>query len=196
MAEIYRDALQGAEGEWGDYAAIVPLLPSGTDAAAPHLTWNGDSFKTGEATFFELSSCYRRYHAPFCRTVFLGKPPASIVKAEAALVEGLEAGLEMARPGNRASDIARALAAPLERAGIERGARCGYPVGLSYPPDWGERTISLRDEDNTVLQAGMTFHFMPGLWMKDWGLEITESILIREQGAAGDSAPRQLFIKP
>ncbi|MEZ5480526.1 MAG: M24 family metallopeptidase [Thiolinea sp.] len=198
VAEIYRDALRGAEGEWGDYAAIVPLLPSGTDAAAPHLTWNGDSFKTGEATFFELSGCYRRYHAPFCRTVFLGKPPASIVKAEAALVEGLEAGLEMARPGNRASDIARALAAPLERAGIERGARCGYPVGLSYPPDWGERTISLRDEDNTVLQAGMTFHFMPGLWMKDWGLEITESILIREQGAAECfcQRPRQLFIKP
>jgi hypothetical protein len=28
----------------------------------------------------------------------------------------------------------------------------------------------------------MTFHFMPGLWMEDWGLEITESILIREAG--------------
>ena len=30
----------------------------------------------------------------------------------------------------------------------------------------------------------MTFHFMPGLWMDDWGLEITESILIRDNGAA------------
>ena len=78
VAEIYRDAVRGADDEWGDYAAIVPLLPSGTDAAAPHLTWNGDSFKQGEATFFELSGCYRRYHAPFCRTVFLGKPPATI----------------------------------------------------------------------------------------------------------------------
>ncbi|MEZ5535071.1 MAG: ectoine hydrolase DoeA [Thiolinea sp.] len=197
VAEIYRDAVRGADGEWGDYAAIVPLLPSGTDAAAPHLTWNGDSFKQGEATFFELSGCYRRYHAPFCRTVFLGKPPANIVNAEAALVEGLEAGLEMARPGNKASDIARALAAPLERAGIERGARCGYPIGLSYPPDWGERTISLREEDDTILQAGMTFHFMPGLWMKDWGLEITESILIREDGAAECfcQRPRRMFIK-
>ena len=196
-AEIYRDAIRGVDDDWGDYAAIVPLLPSGKDAAAPHLTWNGQQFLQGEATFFELSGCYRRYHAPLCRTVFLGNPTKDILRAEAALVEGLEAGLEAAQAGNTASDIARALAKPLERAGIERGARCGYPVGLSYPPDWGERTISLRNEDATVLEPGMTFHFMPGLWMKDWGLEITETILIRENGAAEClcDRPRKLFVK-
>ena len=82
--------------------------------------------------------------------------------------------------------------------GIERGARCGYPVGLSYPPDWGERTISLRDEDNTILEAGMTFHFMPGLWMDDWGLAITETILIDEKGPAEClcKRPRKIFVKP
>ena len=197
VAEIYRDAIIGADGEWGDYPAIVPLLPSGTDAAAPHLTWDGRPFETGMATFFELAGCYRRYHTPFCRTVYLGKPPQYIVDAGLALVEGLEAGLEAARPGNKASDIARALAEPLRRAGIERGARCGYPIGLSYPPDWGERTISLREEDDTVLEPGMTFHFMPGLWMDDWGLEITESILIKDTGPAECfcDRPRKLFIK-
>ncbi|WP_297770927.1 M24 family metallopeptidase [uncultured Roseovarius sp.] len=197
VAEIFRDAIRGVEGAWGDYPAIVPLLPSGSDAAAPHLTWNGREFATGEATFFEISGCYRRYHAPFCRTLFLGKPPQFLLDAEKALVEGLEAGLEAAAAGNRACDVANALAAPLERAGIERGARCGYPIGLSYPPDWGERTISLRSEDETVLEPGMTFHFMPGLWMSDWGLEITESILIKETGPAETfcNRPRKMFVK-
>ncbi len=197
VAEIYRDAIRGVDGAWGDYPAIVPLLPSGSDAAAPHLTWDGRPFATGEATFFEISGCYRRYHAPFCRTLFLGTPPDFLKRAEAALVEGLEAGLEKARAGNRACDVANALAAPLEKAGIERGARCGYPIGLSYPPDWGERTISLRAEDETVLEPNMTFHFMPGLWMKDWGIEITESIRIREDGAAETfcNRPRQMFVK-
>ena len=198
VAQIYHDAVSGLDGIWGDYAAIVPLLPSGPDAAAPHLTWDGAPFKSGECTFFELSGCYRRYHTPFCRSVFLGRPPDHLLRAEAALVEGLEAGLDAARAGNQARDIALALAAPLERAGIERGARCGYPVGLSYPPDWGERTISLRPEDETVLEPGMTFHFMPGLWMDDWGLEITESILITETGSAECfcNRPRKLFVKP
>jgi ectoine hydrolase len=197
VAEIYADAIRGVGEDWGDYPAIVPLLPSGRDAAAPHLTWDGRPFAAGTATFFEIAGCYRRYHVPFCRTVFLGRPPRELVDAEAALVEGLKAGLDAARAGNRAGDVARALAAPLARAGIDRAARCGYAIGLSYPPDWGERTISFREEDATVLEPGMTFHFMPGLWMADWGLEITESILIRESGPAECfcDRPRRLIVK-
>lgn len=197
VAEIYADAIRGLDDAWGDYPAIVPLLPSGADASAPHLTWDGRFMQEGEATFFELSGCFRRYHAPLCRTVFLGKPEQYLLEAEKALVEGLEAGLDTARAGNTAGDIARALAKPLEAAGIERGARAGYPIGISYPPDWGERTISIREEDNTVLKPGMTFHFMPGLWMDGWGLEITESILIKENGPAEClcNRPRRLFVK-
>ena len=197
VADIFNDAIRGVDGAWGDYPAIVPLLPSGPDASAPHLTWDGREFASGEATFFEVSGCFRRYHAPISRTVFLGKPPADMLEAEKALVAGLEAGLEAATAGNRACDVASTLKAELRKVGIERDGRVGYPVGLSYPPDWGERTISLRESDETVLQPGMTFHFMPGLWMSDWGLEISESIVIRDNGPAKClvSVPRQLFVK-
>lgn len=198
VAEVYRDAIRGVEGAWGDYPAIVPMLPSGSDAAAPHLTWDGRPFASGEATFFEISGCYRRYHAPLCRTIFLGTPPDEMKRAEAAVLEGLDAGIDAARAGNRACDIAKALAGPMDRAGIERGARCGYPIGLSYPPDWGERTISLRENDESVLEPNMTFHFMPGLWMDGWGIEITESIRITEDGAAEVfcNRPREMIVKP
>lgn len=197
VAEILGDAVRGVGDAWGDYAAIVPLLPSGTDAAAPHLTWDNRPFVNGEATFFEIAGCYRRYHTPFCRTVFLGKPPQYMLDAEKALVDGLEAGLDAARSGNTAGGVARALFGSLERVGIQKDSRCGYAIGVSYPPDWGERTVSFRKEDETVLEAGMTFHFMPGLWMDDWGLEITESILIRDSGPAECfcDRPRKLFVK-
>lgn len=197
VAEIYRDAISGVGDAWGDYAAIVPLLPSGTDAAAPHLTWDGRPFRKGEMTFFEMAGCYRRYHIPFCRSIYLGKPPQEMLDAEKALVEGLEAGLDAARAGSPAGAVAKALFGALERAGIKKDSRCGYPIGISYPPDWGERTISFRREEETILEPGMTFHFMPGLWMDDWGLEITESILIRETGAAECfcDRPRRLYVK-
>ncbi len=198
VAELYRDAILGTGGDWGDYPAIVPMLPSGQDASAPHLTWDGRPFARGEATFFEIAGCYRRYHAPLCRTLFLGTPPQDLLSAEGALAAGLEAGLDAARAGNTAGDVARALKAELARAGIERSGRVGYPIGLSYPPDWGERTASIREEDTTELKPGMTFHFMPGLWSENWGLEITESILIRESGPAETfcDRPRKLFVKP
>jgi ectoine hydrolase len=197
VAEVYRDAILGVEGAWGDYSAIAPMLSSGSDGAAPQLTWDERPFTAGEATFFEISGCYRRYHAPLCRTIFLGTPPDIMKRTEAAVIEGLEAGIEAARAGSRACDVANAMAAPIERAGIERSARYGYPIGLSYPPDWGERTISLRPSDESILEPNMTFHLMPGVWMDDWGLEISESIRITEDGAAEVfcDRPRALIIK-
>ena len=197
VAEIYHAALTGVGDDWGDYPAIVPLTPSGVDATAAHLTWNGAPMKSGEATFFELSGCYRRYHAPLCRTVYLGTPPDEKRRAEAAQIEGIEAGLAAAKAGNRTCDIANAFMAVLKKHGIHREGRMGYPVGLSYPPDWGERTASIRTEDETVLQPGMVFHFMPALWMESWGLETTETILIGESGPAQAlcNVERKLFIK-
>ena len=197
VADIFHAGITGVGDLWGDYPAIVPLTPSGIDATAAHLTWNGAPMRNGEATFFELSGCYRRYHAPLCRTVFLGTPPQEMIRAEKAQIEGIAAGLDAARAGNRTCDIANAFMNVLNRYGIRREGRMGYPIGLSYPPDWGERTASIRAEDETVLEPGMVFHFMPALWMESWGLETTETILIGESGPAEPfcTVERRLFVK-
>lgn len=197
VADIMHAGITGVDDDWGDYPAIVPLTPSGLDATAAHLTWNGAPMKEGEATFFELSGCYRRYHAPLCRTVFLGKPSDDMRRAEEAQMEGIEAGLQAANAGNLTADVANAFMGVLAKYGIERSGRMGYPIGLSYPPDWGERTASIRTEDETVLHPGMVFHFMPALWMDTWGLETTETILIKESGPAEAlcNVERKLFVK-
>ena len=196
VADIYDAGIRGVDGYGGDYPAVVPLLPSGEGASAPHLTWDDLPLRLGEGTFFEIAGCYRRYHCPVSRTVFLGKPTQAFLDAEAAVLEGMDAGLAAARPGNTCEDIANAFFAVLQRYGIVKDNRTGYPIGLSYPPDWGERTMSLRPGDRTVLQPGMTFHFMTGLWLETMGLEITESILITERGVEClANVPRRLFVK-
>ena len=198
VADIYDAALRFDEsiGIGGDYPAIVPLLPSGEDASAPHLTWNDQPMKSGEGTFFEIAGVYRRYHCPLSRSVFLGKPTKAFLDAEKAVLEGMDAGLEVAKAGNLCEDIAHAFFGVLKKYGIEKDNRTGYPIGMSYPPDWGERTMSLRPGDKTVMEENMTFHFMTGLWMDDWGFEITESIIIGEHGPEClANVPRKLLIK-
>jgi len=197
VGEIYRTAISGTDEFGGDYAAFVPMLPTGADASAPHLTWDDKPFKSGAGTFFEIAGAHRRYQLPLCRSVYLGTPPHEMLEVEKALLDALEKGLDAARAGNRACDVANALYGALEKVGIHKEGRCGYPIGLSYPPDWGERTISFRPTDESILKPGMTFHFMPGIWMDDWGLEITESLLIRDEGPAEPLAnyPRELFVK-
>ncbi len=196
VAEIYHTSIMGADGHWGDYPAIVPMAPSGMDATAPHLTWDDKPMKTGEGTFFEISGCHRRYHCPQSRTLFLGKPPQKYLDAEKAVLEGVEAGLAKAKPGNTCEDIAEAFFSTLRRFGFEKNNRTGYSIGLSYPPDWGERTMSLRAGDRTELRPNMCFHFMPALWLDDGGIEITEPLRITESGyECFCSTPRQLFVK-
>jgi ectoine hydrolase len=199
VADIYDAALRYDEsiGAGGDYAAIVPLLPSGEAAAAPHLTWDDQPMKHGEGTFFELAGVFHRYHCPLSRTVYLGKPTQTFLDAEKAVLEGMEAGLEVAKAGNLCEDIAKAFFGVLKNYGIIKDNRTGYPIGLSYPPDWGERTMSLRLDDKAVLQENMTFHFMTGLWMEDWGFEITESIVIGKNGpeCLTNVVPRKLVVK-
>ncbi|MGR3544240.1 MAG: ectoine hydrolase DoeA [Paracoccus sp. (in: a-proteobacteria)] len=198
VAEIYDAGLRF--DEWsqhgGDYPAIVPLLPSGPDASAPHLTWDDQPMKQDEGTFFEIAGCYQRYHVPLSRTIFLGKPPQDMLEAEKAVLEGMEAGLGAARAGNTCEDVANAFFTVLDRHGIVKDNRTGYPIGLSYPPDWGERTMSLRRGDQTELKPSMTFHFMTGLWMEGWGYETTESIVITErEPELFCNIPRRMLVK-
>ncbi|MCG3267275.1 ectoine hydrolase DoeA [Yoonia sp. I 8.24] len=196
IADIYHTAITGVDDYWGDYPAIVPMAPSGADATAPHLTWDNSPLKTGESTFFEISGTYRRYHCPQSRTLFLGKVPQKYLDAQAAVQEATAVGLEAARPGALCEDVANAFNSRLKKLGYEKDSRCGYAIGLSYPPDWGERTMSFRAGDKTVLEAGMTFHFMPALWLDDGGLETTESILITAGGAECLCAtPSELVVK-
>lgn len=196
VADIYHAAIMGTDENWGDYPSIVPLAPSGRDATAPHLTWDDSTLKVGEATFFEIAGVCRRYHAPQSRTLFFGEPPSKYRAAEEAVREAVAAGMAQAKPGNFAEDIANAFNATLNRLGFQKDSRCGYPIGLSYPPDWGEHTYSLRRDDKTVLAPGMTFHFMPALWLDDGGIEMTEPVLITQDGAENlCSTPPGLVVK-
>ncbi len=196
VAQIYHSAITGADGHGGDYPAIVPMVPSGADASAAHLTWNDRPLQRDEGTFFEIAGCHRRYHCPLCRTIYLGEPPKKFLDTEKAVKEGMAAGLEAARTGNVAEDIIIAFNKALSKYGISKDGRSGYPIGLSYPPDWGERTISLRLGDRSVLKENMTFHFMTAIWGEDWGFEITESFVVKETGPELlANYPRKLFVK-
>jgi len=181
-AEIFHTGILGKDEHWGDYPAILPLLPSGMDATAAHLTWDNSKLESGDITFFEIAGCHKRYHCPLSRTISLGRPPQKYLDAEKAVLDAMHAGLDNAKPGKLCEDVAIAFFDTLEKHGFHKDNRTGYSIGLSYPPDWGERTMSLRRGDKTVLQPNMTFHFMPALWLDDGGLEITESVVITDTG--------------
>ncbi|MCP3661857.1 MAG: M24 family metallopeptidase [Gammaproteobacteria bacterium] len=196
VAEIQHASIIGTEDYYGDYAAIVPLIGAGDEASACHMTWDGEPLESGSGMFLELAGVHARYHCPCCRTLYLGQPEQKYIDAEKKMLECIDRTLEMFKPGNTCGEVAATFFDTLEKFGYKKDNRCGYPIGLSYPPDWGERTMNLGRTDTTVLQEGMTFHFMPGLWFDDWGFEITESVWVTSEGAEClSNVPRQLLVK-
>ncbi|MDY0885254.1 M24 family metallopeptidase [Dongia soli] len=182
IAEIYHAQTMGVGGIGGDYVAICPLMPIGEGTSTPHLTWSDAPLPKNALTMLEIAGSRRHYHAPLTRTIHLGEPPAGIQDVAKAVVEGVDAGLATARPGATAEEVEAAWQAVLRRNGLKKESRVGYSIGLSYPPDWGERTVSLRPTDLTVLQPGMCFHIQSGVWLQDWGVAISESFVVTEKG--------------
>lgn len=181
-AAISAAQISGTPEFGGDYPAFVPLLPSGIGTSTPHLTWSDAPFVKGEATILELAGCRHRYHCPMARTLFLGKPPAEVVATEQVVLEGLDEALNAARAGATCEEVEAAWRVVAARGGVTKESRIGYAVGLNYPPDWGEHTMSLRPGDRTMLEAKMTLHVILGIWRDDWGIEISECIKIGPDG--------------
>ncbi|WP_339226890.1 M24 family metallopeptidase [Oceanobacillus sp. FSL K6-2867] len=194
-AKIFHTQITGTEEFGGDYPAIMPLLPSGDKNSTPHLTWTDKRYKRGDAVILELAGCYKRYHSPLARTVNIGQPNDAFITLSNLVVEGLNACIDMIKPGIYCEEIEETWRKAIEKSGIMKDSRLGYSMGLNYPPDWGEHTASIRKGDKTLLQPNMTFHLIPGIWLDQYGFEASESIRITETGCETFAKlQRELFI--
>ncbi|OZD61521.1 creatinase [Rhodococcus sp. 05-340-1] len=195
-AAIMNAQVRGTEDFGGDHPAIVPMLPTGAGADTPHLTWSHQPFVRGETTVVELAGVFRRYHIPMARTIVLGKPSPRLDYLAKSTGEALNDVLATVRAGVTATDLAQVWNTSLAKHGLHKPSRIGYSIGIAYAPDWGERTVSLRTDDETVLAENMTFHIIGGMWMDDYGYEVSEAVRVTDNGLETFTAyPRELLTK-
>lgn len=193
-AEISAVQAKGTPEATGDYPAIVPLLPTGSSADTPHLTWTDRRIRDGESVVVELAGAHHRYHVPLARTVAVGTPNPQVERLAEAVTASIQAVLDVTAPDVPVAHLAATWNRSLYSFGFEKPSRMGYSIGIGYPPDWGERTISLRSEDETILAENMTFHLIGGMWMDGYGFELSESIRITSGGVETfTSFPRGLL---
>jgi len=182
IAEVYSAQILGVKGAYGDYTGLCPLIQVGEGTSTPHLTWSDKPIPRETLVMLEMAGARHHYHAPLTRTLYLGSPPSEVTALTHTIIEGVDAALDMARPGVTCEAVEAVWQKVLNQAGYHKDSRVGYSVGLNYPPDWGERTASLRPGDQTVLQSGMCFHFQSGVWLETLGAAVSESFVVTERG--------------
>ncbi len=196
MAELYKVTTAGLPEFGGTFPCKPPNAMVGEMCSAPHLSWTDEKLRPGDLFYIEMGGVRHRYHSPLSRCIYLGQPSERMQTVAKVIAEGLEAVLATVKAGVRCEELAAAWTAVIARHGIEKDSRIGYPVGIGYPPTWGELTASLRAGDKTVMEEVMTFHCIPALWLDTYGLVISESFVVTRTGAeCFADYPRILFSK-
>lgn len=194
MAEIYRVTTAGTSEFGGTFPCKPPNAMVGEIASAPHLSWSDKPLEEDEVFYIEMGGVRHRYHTPLSRCVYVGTPPEDLVHTTAVIREGLEAALDVVKPGVECQEMAQAWEKVIRRHGVKKDSRIGYPVGIGFPPTWGELTCSLRAGDTTVMEENMTFHCIPALWLRRYGLVVSETFAVTKGGARTFSdCPRELL---
>jgi ectoine hydrolase len=182
IADVYHSQISGLDGKFGDYTGLCPLIQVGEGTSTPHLTWTDNPIPDNGLVVMELGAARRHYNVPLTRTAHIGIPPEEIIRLAEVIIEGGDSALAAAKPGVTCGEVEEIWQGILKRNGYQKESRVGYSIGLNYPPDWGERTASLRSGDNTVLESGMCFHFQSGMWLEDFGAAISEPFVVTEKG--------------
>jgi Xaa-Pro dipeptidase len=196
IARIQAAQVAGSKDFAGDVTALPPTILGGENASAPHIMWSDRRFGADETIALELAGVCRRYAAGLARTLQLGRTPQRVADTAKAVLEGMDAVLAAMRPGVLAEDVEAAWRKVIARHGLKKDSRIGYSIGVAYPPDWGEHTISLRPGDRTVLEPGNVVHCILGMWMEGWGIEVSETILVTATGSETlTKFPREIHVK-
>ena len=137
--------------------------------------------RAGEVVLFDFGAVVEGYCSDFGRTVVCGDAPPGYEDARDALLAAQEAGRTAAVPGALARDVNAACRRPIEEAGLGAGFRhrMGHGIGL----DVHERPF-LSVEDETLLEAGMTFTDEPSILVDArFGVGVEDVIVVADGGA-------------
>jgi Xaa-Pro aminopeptidase len=147
-------------------------LDSGMDSA-----WT--PIPEGTSIMFDFGGVVDGYCSDFGRTIYCGEPSGEYRGAYDAMLAAYEAGRAAAVPGALARDVNAACRKPLEDAGFGEDFRhrMGHGIGMNVH----ERPF-LSEEDETPLEAGMTFTDEPSI-MAPGGINLRiEDVIVCAEG--------------
>ena len=183
IAELNKFTTKGTKEIGGTFTCKPPNAMVGKFCSAPHLSWTDEKLKKNEIFYIELGGAKHRYHVPLARCIYTGKVPKKIQRLAKIIEEGLNGVLNKVKPGVTGHELENTWKKIISKYGVKKDSRIGYPIGIGYPPTWGELTTSFRKGDKNILKENMTFHCIPALWLQNYGIVISESFVIKKKGA-------------
>ena len=134
----------------------------------------------GDILIIDTGATFDGYFCDFDRNFSFGPPSNKIMQAYRLVYEATEEGIKAARPGKKASDLWRAMAAVLQAGGanVDTLGRMGHGLGMQLT-EWPSNKI----DDDTILAPGMVMTIEPGIEFEPNRLMVhEENLLITADG--------------
>ena len=181
MADVTATQIRGVDGLGGDMTAIHPLILAGEAAATAHPMWTEAPLEDGQTIAFELGACYRRYNVGLARTVHLGSPDDEVKRTSEAVQDGMAAVMAALKPGSIAGDVHAAWQGFLTGMVWRNQAVLATP-SVRHMPRLGRAYSVDPTHETTVIPENAVIHVILGMWMSDWGMELSETLHVCEDG--------------
>jgi Xaa-Pro aminopeptidase len=134
----------------------------------------------GTSVMFDFGGVVDGYCSDFGRTIYCGEPPDDYREAYEIMLAAQEAGRAAAAVGTLASQVNAACRGPIEEAGL--GEHFRHRMGHGIGMDVHERPF-ISTEDDTPLQAGMTFTDEPSIIIPGrFSVRIEDIVVCEEDG--------------
>ena len=197
--DVAAAAYQAMIGAGSEFLSIPAIVNAGRYSGISHSTHKRQRLERGDVLFLELGGCFQRYSAPCMRSATIGLPTDDAKRLAEGCLAALSEMHTVMRPGTTFDEVSRAGARGVVQAGspVHWSGNCGYPVGASFPPHWGEYSCQIALGDQTVLQPGMVFHQPVALRvLGKIGVAFSETVLITPTGCeALTRVERQLLVR-
>ncbi len=176
------DLVEEVEHEMRAHGSRVPSFTTHVFTGFGEGKSSADASRTkpleeGDVVMFDFGAVVDGYCSDFGRTVCVGEPEADVREAHALVLAAQEAGRAALRPGVPASEVNRVCREPIEAAGY--GASFKHRMGHGIGLDVHERPF-VSEEDDTPLEAGMTFTDEPSILVDGRFGVRTEDVVVCE----------------
>jgi len=192
LAEAVEHALLSAGSRCPSFPTHI-FTGLDADSYDSHTATGRRPIPANTAVMFDFGGVVDGYCSDFGRTVFCGEPPHDFLDGYTTMLAAYEAGKAAATAGALARDVNAACRRPIEEAGL--GEHFRHRMGHGIGMDVHERPF-LSTEDETSLEAGMTFTDEPSLIVpRMWSLRIENIIVVEEGGGRSlNSYPAALVV--
>ena len=174
----------GAVSAINAFPSCGMAVPVGGRGSTPVVPYGPSKYtvRNGDVVVIDLCGTYEGYLADASRTYVLGKPSHEQTRLAQALKDIVEKGLQLLKPGTRASEVFEAVGMLATDAGYgeyymgpgERKVRfCGHGVGMQV-----DELPVIFPGDGTVLAEGMVLAFEPTLLIPNVAIAAMENTIL------------------